>query len=43
MKEKMIGEDDERRGEHQVQELTNRYIAETDRIGKQKEDDILEV
>ena len=43
LKEKMIGEDDERRAEHQMQELTNRYIAEADKIGKHKEDEILEV
>lgn len=42
-KEKLIGEDDERRGEQQVQELTNRYIHEADVIGKRKEDEILEV
>ncbi|HVX30148.1 MAG TPA: ribosome recycling factor [Nitrolancea sp.] len=43
MKEKEIGEDDEHRGEQQIQELTNRYIAEADKIGKQKEDEVLEV
>lgn len=43
MKEKMIGEDDERRAEQQIQELTNRFISEADRIGKLKEDEILEV
>lgn len=41
--EKMIGEDDERRAEHQMQELTNRFINEADKIGKQKEDEVLEV
>jgi ribosome recycling factor len=43
MKEKAIGEDDERRAEHQIQEITDRYVKEADKIGKQKEDDILEV
>jgi ribosome recycling factor len=43
MKEKQIGEDDERRGEQQIQELTDRFIGEADRIGKQKEDEVLEV
>jgi len=43
MKDKSIGEDDEHRGEHQIQELTNRYIAEADKIGKHKEDEVLEV
>lgn len=41
--EKMIGEDDERRADQQIQELTNRYISEADKIGKHKEDEILEV
>lgn len=43
MKEKEIGEDDERRGEQQIQELTDRFVAEADEIGKQKEDEVLEV
>src|SRR5690606_22163861 len=41
--EKLIGEDDERRGEQQVQELTDRYISEADKIGKHKEEEVLEV
>jgi ribosome recycling factor len=41
--EKMISEDDERRGEQDVQELTNKYIARADAVGKEKEDDVLEV
>lgn len=41
--EKEIGEDDERRAEQQVQEITNRYISEADKIGKHKEDEVLEV
>ncbi|HUZ03570.1 MAG TPA: ribosome recycling factor [Thermomicrobiaceae bacterium] len=41
--DKQIGEDDERRGEHQLQELTNRYVTEADKIGKHKEDEVLEV
>lgn len=43
MKEKQIGEDDERRGEQQIQEMTDRFIGEADKIGKQKEDEVLEV
>lgn len=43
MKEKQIGEDDERRGEQQIQELTDRFVSEADKIGKQKEDEVLEV
>lgn len=40
---KEIGEDDERRAEHQVQELTNQYVGEADEIGKHKENEVLEV
>lgn len=43
MKAKEIGEDDERRGEQQIQELTDRYVSEADKIGKHKEDEVLEV
>ena len=40
--EKMIGEDDERRAEHQVDELTKRYVSEAEKIGKHKEGEVLE-
>jgi ribosome recycling factor len=43
LKEKEIGEDDEHRGAQQIQDLTDRYIGEADKIGKQKEDEVLEV
>jgi ribosome recycling factor len=43
MHEKMIGEDDERRAEHQVDELTKRYVTEAERVGKSKEQEVLEV
>ena len=43
MKDKQIGEDDERRGEQQIQDLTDRFVSEADTIGKQKEDEVLEV
>lgn len=43
MSEKLIGEDDERRAEHQVDELTKRFIGEVDRVGKAKEQEVLEV
>ncbi|HEU5425220.1 MAG TPA: ribosome recycling factor [Nitrolancea sp.] len=42
-KEKLIGEDEERRAEHELQEVTNRFIGEADKIGKHKEDEVLEV
>lgn len=41
--EKMISEDDERRGEQEIQDLTDKYIAQAEKIGKEKEDDVLEV
>lgn len=41
--EKLIGEDDERRAEHQVDELTKRFVGEADRVGKSKEQEVLEV
>jgi ribosome recycling factor len=43
MTEKMISEDDERRGEHQLGELTKRFTDEADRIGKTKEHEVMEV
>ena len=42
LNEKMIGEDDERRAEHQVDDLTKRYVSEADRVGKVKEQEVLE-
>lgn len=41
--EKMISEDDERRGEQEIQDLTNKYIARAESVGKEKEEDVLEV
>jgi ribosome recycling factor len=41
--EKMISEDDERRGEQEVQDLTNKYVSRAEQIGKEKEEDVLEV
>jgi ribosome recycling factor len=41
--EKLIGEDDERRAEQQVDELTKRYVADAERGGKAKEQEVLEV
>jgi ribosome recycling factor len=43
MNEKLIGEDDERRAEQQVDDLTKRYVSEADRVGKGKEQEVLEV
>lgn len=41
--EKMISEDDERRAEHQVDDLAKRFTDEADKIGKAKESEVLEV
>lgn len=41
--EKMISEDDERRAEQRVDELTKKFTDEMDRIGKTKEHEVLEV
>jgi ribosome recycling factor len=41
--EKLIGEDDERRAEQQVDEITKRYVSEAERVGKAKEQEVLEV
>ncbi|MDP9369306.1 MAG: ribosome recycling factor [Chloroflexota bacterium] len=43
MNEKMISDDDERRAEQQVDDLTKRFVEEADRIGKAKEHEVLEV
>src|SRR5512143_2463259 len=42
-KEKMISEDDHRRGRDQLQEITDRYIVQADEVGKGKEKELLEV
>jgi ribosome recycling factor len=42
MSEKLIGEDDERRAEQQVDDLTKRFVSEADRVGKAKEQEVLE-
>jgi ribosome recycling factor len=41
--EKMITEDDERRAEQQLDEVTKRYTDEADAIGKAKEQEVMEV
>ena len=43
LNERMISEDDGRRGEQQIEELTRRFVDEADRIGRAKERDVLEV
>ena len=41
--EKMISEDDRKRGEDEVQKLTDRFMAEVDKVGYIKEQEIMEV
>ncbi|RME86939.1 MAG: ribosome recycling factor [Anaerolineae bacterium] len=41
--EKMISEDDRKRGEDELQKVTDRFIEEIDKAGQRKEEEILEV
>jgi ribosome recycling factor len=41
--EKMISEDDERRAEQKLDELTKKFVDEADKVGKTKEQEVLEV
>jgi ribosome recycling factor len=43
MKEKLIGADDERRGHEEIQAITDKHIAEIDRVLADKERDLMEV
>jgi ribosome recycling factor len=43
LKEKLIAQDDERRGQDEVQKLTDRFIAEIDQLLQAKEKEILQV
>jgi len=43
LKEKAVAEDDERRGQEDVQKLTDRYIAEIDKALTAKEADLLAI
>jgi ribosome recycling factor len=43
LKEKMIGEDDERRAHQEIDALTRQFTEEADRIGQLKEAEVLEV
>jgi ribosome recycling factor len=42
LKEKVIAEDDERRGQDEIQKLTDRYVAQVDALLKDKETEIME-
>ena len=41
--EKMISADDLKRGEDDIQKLTDQYIEKTNSIGEKKEEEIVEV
>ena len=42
LKEKMIGEDDERRAEVEIQGITDKYVAEIDKVLAEKEAELME-
>jgi ribosome recycling factor len=41
--EKMISEDDLKRGEEELQKITDRFVDEINAVGQRKEKEILEV
>ena len=43
LKEKQISEDDDRRGQEEIQKLTDRYIAEVDKSLQAKEAELMAV
>jgi ribosome recycling factor len=43
VKEKMISEDDERRGQDSIQDLTDKHIKEVDAVLAEKERDLMEI
>ncbi|MFC2352644.1 ribosome recycling factor [Eikenella sp. NML96-A-049] len=43
LKDKEVSEDDARRGEEQIQKLTDKYIAEVDKLLEHKEEDLMVV
>lgn len=43
LKEKMIGEDDERRAEAEIQTITDKYVAEIDEVLAAKEAELMEI
>jgi ribosome recycling factor len=42
LKEKLVTEDDERRGQEEIQKLTDRYVGQIDALLKEKETEIME-
>ncbi|WP_156502315.1 ribosome-recycling factor, partial [Oleiphilus sp. HI0067] len=43
VKEKEITEDDQKRGEDQMQKLTDKYVADVEKMLQDKESDLMEV
>ena len=43
LKEKMIGEDDEHRAHDEIQAITDKYVAEIDKVLAEKESELLEI
>jgi ribosome recycling factor len=43
LKDKLIGADEERRGHEEIQAITDRHIAEIDRVLAEKENDLMEI
>jgi ribosome recycling factor len=43
LKEKMISQDEERRGQEEIQKLTDKHVAEVDALLAAKEKEILQV
>lgn len=43
LKEKMIGEDDEHRGEDAIQTITDKYVAQIDAVLAEKESELMEI
>ena len=43
LKDKLISEDDDRRGQEEIQKLTNHYIAEVDKLLQFKESELMAV
>ncbi len=41
--EKLISEDDKKRGEEELQKITDRFITQVDKIGERKQKEIMEV
>jgi len=43
LKEKMIGEDDEHRAHDEIQAITDKYVAEIDKVLHEKEEELMEI